>query len=120
MGKKGCSSGCGNICATASTQEITTVADGRFFKSKDMKTLSADGVSAKTVKIKNASSGKLQEEVWHLSHSQLAKIIARHPVQTFVQGAVLFYQQNRNRTNGAGTRRKERMSNYEIHFCTGK
>ena len=62
MGKKGCSSGCGNICATASTQEITTVADGRFFKSKDMKTLSADGVSAKTVKIKNASCWKTSRE----------------------------------------------------------
>ena len=30
-------------------------------------------------------------EIWHLSHSELAKIIARHPVQTFVQGAVLLY-----------------------------
>ena len=40
----------------------------------------------------------------------------RHPVQTFVQGAVLFYQQNRNRTNGAGTRRKERMNNYSVQM----
>lgn len=66
-GEKGCSSGCGNICATASTQEITTVADGRFSKLKDMKTLSADGVSAKTVKIKNASC-------WKTSRGSMAPI----------------------------------------------
>ena len=50
-----------------STQETTTVADGRFFKSKDMKTLSADGVSAKTVKIKNASC-------WKTSRGSMAPI----------------------------------------------
>lgn len=62
MEKKGCSSVCGNICATASTQETTTVAGGRFSKLKDMKALSADGVSAKTVKIKNASCWKTSRE----------------------------------------------------------
>ena len=35
---------------------------GRFSKLKDMKTLSADGVSAKTVKIKNASCWKTSRE----------------------------------------------------------
>ena len=59
------------------------------------------------------STGDHPNEYGHLDTT-------RHPVRTFVQGTVLFYQQNRNRTNGAGTRRKERMSNYEIHFCTGK
>ena len=47
--------------------EITTVADGRFSKLKDMKTLSADGVSAKTVKIKNASC-------WKTSRGSMAPI----------------------------------------------
>ena len=40
---------------------------GRFSKLKDMKTLSADGVSAKTVKIKNASC-------WKTSRGSMAPI----------------------------------------------
>ena len=65
--KKGCSSGCGNICAMASVEGTITAAVGRFFKSKDMKTLSADGVSANTVKIRNTSC-------WKISRGSMAPI----------------------------------------------